>query len=83
MQTVILQYKTNNALIRSIIDTAVLAGAKIIEPEKKSENLSVNDDVLNAYQIMFGKRKGNKYTENEIFIFNSKLNASKAFAKYL
>ena len=83
MQTVTLQYDTHSTLIRSIIDTAVLAGAKIIEPEKKSENLSVNGNVLSAYQKMFGKRKGNKYTENEIFIFNSKLNASKTFAKYL
>ena len=83
MQTVTLQYDTHSTLIRSIIDTAVLAGAKIIEPKKKSENLSVNGNVLSAYQKMFGKRKGNKYTENEIFIFNSKLNASKTFAKYL
>ena len=83
MQTVILQYDTQNVLIRNIINSAVLAGAKIIESEKKSENLSVNDDVLSAYQKMFEKRKGNKYTENEVFIFNSKLNASKAFAKYL
>jgi len=83
MQTITLQYDTQNVLIKNIIDSAVLAGAKIIEPEKKDENLSVNDDVLSAYQKMFGKRKGNKYTENEVFIFNSKLNSSKTFAKYL
>jgi len=41
------------------------------------------EEVLKAYQKMFGERKNNKYSENEIFIFNSKLNASRAFAKYL
>jgi len=50
---------------------------------KKMEALIENEDVLKLYQKMFGKRKDNKYTENEIFLFNSKLNASKSFAKYL
>jgi hypothetical protein len=44
---------------------------------------SADDYVLDLYQKMFGKRENNKYTENEIFLVNSKLNASKAFAKYL
>jgi len=47
------------------------------------QTVTLRHDVLNAYQKMFGKRKDNKYTENEVFIFNSKLNASKTFAKYL
>ena len=45
--------------------------------------LSSKDEVLAAYQKMFGKRKDNKYTDSEIFIFNSKLNAAQTFAKYL
>ena len=50
---------------------------------KRTETLIEGEDVLTLYQKMFGKRKDNKYTENEIFLFNSKLNASKSFAKYL
>jgi len=45
--------------------------------------LQYEKDILGAYQKIFGKRKDNEYTENEIFIFNSKLNAAKSFAKYL
>ena len=45
--------------------------------------LQYEKDLLGAYQKMFGERKENKYTENEIFIFNSKLNAAKSFAKYI
>jgi hypothetical protein len=83
MQTVTLQYNNSNTLIKSIINTAVLAGAKVVEPKSKKEEVIVNNDVLEAYRKMFGERKNNKYTENEIFIFNSKLNASQAFAKYI
>jgi len=83
MQTVTLQYEDNNALIASILHTAVLAGAKVIDPQEKDETFPDDADVLAAYQKMFGKREDNKYTENEIFIFNSKLNAGKCFAKYL
>ena len=50
---------------------------------EKKRLLPDNATVLALYQKMFGVRKGNKYTENEVFIFNSRLNASKSFAKYL
>ena len=83
MQTITLQYNERNFLINSILNTAVLAGAKIVESKDEKEFLSAKDDVLAAYQKMFGKRKNNKYTENEIFIFNSKLNAAKNFSKYI
>ena len=83
MQTVTLQYKDNDVLMASILQVAILAGAKVIEPIKEEKTLVDNADVLDAYQKMFGKRKDNKYTEDEIFIFNSKHNAAKSFAKYL
>jgi len=51
--------------------------------QEKEKTLPDDANVLAAYQKMFGKRENNKYTENEIFIFNSKLNAGKCFAKYL
>ena len=51
--------------------------------QEKEKTLPDDANVLAAYQKMFGKRKDNEYTENEIFIFNSKLNAAKCFAKYL
>ena len=83
MQTITSQYKDNDVLMASILQAAILAGAKVIEPVKAEKTLEDNADVLDAYQEMFGKRKDNKYTENEIFIFNSKRNAAKSFAKYL
>jgi hypothetical protein len=83
MQTATRQYDTHNPFIQSIVNPAGLAGTRIAVRETKEKNKSVNSTALSAYQQMFGKRKGNKYTDNEIFIFNSKLNASKAFAKYL
>jgi len=83
MQTVTLQYEDNNALMTNILHNAILAGAKVIEPAEKEKILPNDANVLSAYQKMFGERKDNKYTENEIFIFNSKLNAAKSFAKYL
>ena len=48
---------------------------------KKKKQIPDSEIVLSLYQKMFGVRKDNKYTENEIFIFNSKVNASKSFAK--
>jgi len=79
MQTITLQYREDNVLMASILHTAILAGAKVIE----EKTLSDNADILSAYQKMFGKRENNEYTENEIFIFNSKLNTANTFAKYL
>ena len=83
MQTITLKYDERNTLIKSILESAVLAGATLVEPKKQVDTLKVKEDALKAYQKMFGKRKDNKYTDNEIFIFNSKLRASKSFAKYV
>lgn len=79
MQTLILQYDTKNALIKSILNSAVLAGAKIVEPE---EQVQKNTEILTAYQKILGKRKDNKYSDNEVFVFNSMLNMQKILNKY-
>jgi len=81
MATLTLQYDARSSLLNTLVDAILQAGAKIIDPQEKV--LSEKEKVLLAYQEMFGKRKGNKYTENEIFIFNSKLNAANTVAKYL
>jgi hypothetical protein len=83
MQTTTRQCNTHNPFVQGVINPVGLTGATSTARENKEKNKSVNSTVLSAYQQMFGKRKGNKYTDNEIFIFNSKLNASKAIAKYL
>ena len=82
METIVLQYDTHNTLIKSILNSAVLAGAKVVKPKKTKKDISGNIDVLAAYRKMFGKRKDDKYTENEIFVFNSMLNAQKILERY-
>ena len=81
MATITLKYNARNSLINQMIERILRSGAIIVEPKK--EVSAEKDEILKAYQKMFGKRKDNKYTDNEIFIFNSKLNASRSFAKYL
>ena len=83
MQPITLQQNERNTLNNRVLNISTLDSAKIVEPKDENESLSAKDGVLAAYQKMFGKRKKNKYTENEIFIFNSKLNAAKNFSKYL
>jgi len=82
MQTIILQYDARNALIESILNSAILAGAKVVKHNKTKNEVSGDADVLVAYQRMFGKRNNDKYTENEIFVFNSMLNAQKILERY-
>jgi hypothetical protein len=55
------------------------AGANIVENQEKAA--SEKDEVLAAYQKMFGKRKNNKYTDNEIFVFNAQRNLAKILAR--
>jgi len=81
MATITLKYNARNSVINQMIETMLRSGAKIVEP--KNEKSAEKEEVLKAYQKMFGIRKDNKYTDNEIFVFNSKLNASRTFAKYL
>ena len=81
MTTLTIQYDARNSRLNTLIDEIIQAGARILEPRTKT--LTEKDKVLAAYQKMFGKRRGNKYTDNEIFIFNSKLNAAQTIAKYV
>jgi len=39
MQTLTLQYDANNTLIKSILNSAILAGAKVVEPKKMKKSL--------------------------------------------
>ena len=73
MATLTLQYDARNSLLNTLVNAMLQAGAKVVEP-KKEKILSGNEDVLSAYEKMFGKRKDNKYTDNEIFVFNSMRN---------
>ena len=79
-----IKYDEGNALIKSILDSAVLAGAtidRIIAPKAKA--MSKTSDFNIVAQHLFGERKNGKYTEKELFLINAKLNESKVFAKYL
>jgi hypothetical protein len=83
IQTITLQYDVDNTILKKVFEIALSLGAVIAETPLPEKNLSKNDDVLSVYQNMYGKRKGNKYTENEMFVVNSKINSAKSFAKYL
>ena len=78
MSAISLRYDTHNTQLKSIPEVDIVS-----KELTHTKSLHANDDVLKMYQRMFGKRKDNKYTDKEIFLFNSKLNASKTFAKYL
>ena len=80
MATITFTYDAHNSLIKQLIDVMLTAGAKIVESQEK--NVSEKDEVLVAYQKMFGKRKNNKYTDNEIFVFNSQRNLAKILERY-
>jgi len=80
MATITLTYDARNSQIRQLIDVMLTAGAKIVENQEKMT--SEKDEVLVEYQKMFGKRKNNKYTENEIFVYNSQRNLAKILERY-
>ena len=81
MATLTLQYDARNSLLNTLVNAMLQAGAKIVEP--KTKTLSQADDFDIVAQYLFGKRENGKYTEKELFLINSKINASKCFAKYL
>jgi len=80
MATITLKYNARNVLIRQMIENILRSGAKIVEPKK--EITSEKDEVLKAYQKMFGIRKDNKYTDNEIFVYNSQRNLVQILERY-
>jgi len=80
MATITLKYNARNAYINQMIKTILRSGAKLVEPKK--ENISEQDEVLKAYQKMFGIRKNNEYTDNEIFVYNSQRNLAQILERY-
>ena len=81
MTTLTLQYDSHNSLLNTLVSAMLQAGAKVVEPQAKTTS-QVNDFDIVA-EHLFGKRETGKYTEKELFLINSKINASKCFAKYL
>jgi hypothetical protein len=80
MATITLNYNARNSQINKLIEAILTAGAKIAEPQK---TVSIEkNETLKAYQKMFGKRKDNKYTDNEIFVFNSMRNVAPILERY-
>ena len=63
MATLTLKYNPRNSQINSLIEAIVSAGAQIVDTKET--------ETLKAYQQMFGKRKNDEYTDNEVFVFNS------------
>lgn len=83
MATMTLNYDARDTLINSILKSAILAGAKIKSTSLSVKNTAKERDffaqpVGKQYEYFFGKKK--KYTENEVFAYNSILNANKILA---
>jgi hypothetical protein len=84
MATITLNYDAQNSLINSIINSAILAGAKVSKATPLNVNGSAQKEdffdqpVEKQYEYFFGKKK--EYTENEIFAYNSILNVNKILA---
>lgn len=78
MATITLNYNAKDALINSIINSALLAGATQV-PEKDITKAQKND-IGKQYERLFGKKK--TYSESEVFVFNSMRNAAKILEKY-
>ena len=81
MATVTLQYDARSPLMKQLFEDFLTAGAKIIEPKAKTKVQASDFDIVAKH--LFGERKNGKYSEKELFLINSKINASKSFAKYL
>ena len=84
MATLTLNYNSRNGLairtIEYILSLGVFKTEKTVE--SKNEVTTKKDELLKAYQKMFGKRKDNKYTDNEIFVFNSQRNLAQILEHY-
>jgi len=80
MATVTLKYNARNSVVNQMIEKRLRTDAKIVE--QKNEKSVEKDEILKAYQKMFGIRKDNKYTDNEIFVFNSQQNLAHVLERY-
>ena len=80
MATITLNYNAHNAQINELIEAVISAEATVIDTNKKVA--TEENETLKAYQKMFGKRKDNKYTDNEVFVFNSMRNAASILERY-
>jgi len=80
MATLTLNYNARNSLANQMANTTLCTCAKVVAP--KREHVTDNKEVLKAYQKMFGKRNDNKYSDNEIFVFNSQRNLSQILERY-
>ena len=80
MATITLHYNAQSSRINELIKDVISAGAKVIDTSK--EVSTKENETLQAYQKMFGKRKDDKYTDNEVFVFNSMRNAASILERY-
>ena len=80
MTTLTLQYDARNPLMKHLVDAMLIAGAQVVSTPKNT--ITKKNETLEGYQRMFGKRKNNKYTDNEIFVYNSQRNLAKILEKY-
>ena len=80
MATIALNYNAHNSQINELIEAVTSAEATIIDTNKKVA--TEENETLKAYQKMFGKRKDDKYTDNEVFVFNSMRNAASILERY-
>ena len=81
MTTLTIQYDSRNSLLKQLVEVLLTAGAQVVE-SPKTKAISEKNEVLEGYQRLFGKRKGNKYTDNEVFVYNSQRNLAKILEKY-
>ena len=80
MATITLTYNARNTLIKQLIGAMLTAGAKIVGNKEKTA--PEGDKILSEYQKLFGKREDNKYTDNEIFVYNSQRNLAQILERY-
>ena len=80
MATITLNYNAHNTQVSELIEAVTSAGAAVIDTNKKVA--TEENETLKAYQKMFDKRKDDKYTDNEVFVFNSMRNAASILERY-
>jgi len=78
MTTITLQYDGRNSIFSYLVGAFLQAGAKLIEKKE----VHPQNEVLEGYQKLFGKRRNNKYTDNEVFVYNSQQFLAPILEKY-